>query len=61
VRCRGFDFGPLRRHYAEVVAGAPIALINSMGRLEVAMAQANAAVAVGFQPGDEVKVDVRPK
>ena len=59
VRCRGFDFGPLRRHYAEVVPSAPVALINSMGRLEVALAQANAAVAVGFAPGDEVSVSFK--
>jgi hypothetical protein len=59
VRCRGFDFGPLRRHYAEVVPSAPVALINSMGRLEVALAQANAAVAVGFAPGDEVSLSFK--
>jgi hypothetical protein len=56
VTCKGVDFGALRRHYAEVVAGAPIALINSMGRLEVAIAQGNAAVALGIEPGDAVTV-----
>lgn len=56
ISCKGVDFGPLRRHYAEVIAGAPVALINSMGRLEVAFAQANVAVALGIKPGDEVVV-----
>ncbi len=55
VCCRDIDFGLLRRHYAEVVAGAPLALINSMERLEVALAQGNAAVALGIQAGDEVR------
>ncbi len=45
-----------RRHYAEVLAGAPVALINSMGRVECALAQANAAVALGIKAGDEVRV-----
>jgi len=56
VRCRGVDFGPLKRHYAEVVSGAPLALINSMGRLELAIAQGNAAVGLGIKPGDDVRV-----
>jgi len=60
VRCKGLDFGPLRRHYAEVLAGAPIALMNSMGRLEVALAQANAAVALDIKPGDEVRLGITP-
>jgi len=58
VRWRDFDFGRLRRHYAEVVPGAPLALINSMGRLEVALAQANAAVSLGINVGDEVRVTI---
>jgi S-adenosylmethionine hydrolase len=56
VRCCDVDFGPLRRHYAEVVSGAPLALINSMGRLELAIAQGNAAVALGIETGHDVKV-----
>ena len=56
VTCKGVDFGPLRRHYAEVLAGSPIALVNSMGRLEVAIAQGNAAVAFGIAAGDTVVV-----
>jgi S-adenosylmethionine hydrolase len=56
VRCCGVDFGPLKRHYAEVVSGAPLALINSMGRLELAIAQGNAAVALGIKAGDDVRV-----
>jgi len=59
VRCRDVDFGPLRRHYAEVVAGAPLALINSMGRVELAIAQGNASVALGISTGDDVKVVAR--
>lgn len=59
VRWRDFDFGRLRRHYAEVVPGAPIALINSMGRLEVALAQANAAVSLGINVGDEVRLTLK--
>ncbi|UCH78686.1 MAG: SAM-dependent chlorinase/fluorinase [Candidatus Coatesbacteria bacterium] len=56
VRCREVDFGPLKRHYAEVVSGAPLALVNSMGRLELAIAQGNAAVALGIRTGDDVTV-----
>jgi len=59
VRCGGVDFGPLKRHYAEVVSGAPLALINSMGRLELAIAQGNAAVALGIKTGDDVTVTPR--
>jgi S-adenosylmethionine hydrolase len=50
------EFGPLRRHYAEVVSGAPLALVNSMGRIELAIAQGNAAVALGIGTGDRVVV-----
>ena len=56
VRCCKVDFGLLKRHYAEVVSGAPLALVNSMGRVELAIAQGNAAVALGIKTGDDVKV-----
>jgi S-adenosylmethionine hydrolase len=56
VRCGGVDFGPLKRHYAEVVSGAPLALVNSMGRLELAIAQGNASVALGLHTGEAVTV-----
>jgi S-adenosylmethionine hydrolase len=56
VRCCDVDFGALKRHYAEVVSGAPLALVNSMGRLELAIAQGNAAVALGIKAGDDVRV-----
>jgi S-adenosylmethionine hydrolase len=46
----------LKRHYAEVVSGAPLALVNSMGRLELAIAQGDAAVALGIKAGDDVRV-----
>jgi S-adenosylmethionine hydrolase len=39
-----------------VVSGAPLALINSMGRVELAIAQGNAAVALGIKTGDDVAV-----
>ena len=54
VRCCKVDFGLLKRHYAEVVSGAPLALINSMGRVELAIAQGNASVALGIKAGDDV-------
>lgn len=59
VRCRDVDFGPLKRHYAEVLSGAPLALVNSMGRLELAIAQGNASVALGLKTGDDVRVGPR--
>jgi S-adenosylmethionine hydrolase len=54
VKCCGVDFGLLKRHYAEVVSGVPLALINSMGRVELAIAQGNAAVALGISTGNDV-------
>ena len=55
VRCLDIDFGPIQRHYAEVAPGEPIALINSAGRLEIAVNQGSATDR-GIHIGDAVRV-----
>ena len=43
VTAAGRDVGPLRKYYAEVPPGEPLALINSMACLEIAVNGGNAA------------------
>jgi S-adenosylmethionine hydrolase len=47
VRIGGRPIGPLRRAYAEVEPGRPLALIGSAGLLEVAVRDGNAASVLG--------------
>jgi S-adenosylmethionine hydrolase len=56
VNAVGRDVGPLRKYYAETPPGSPLALINSMGRIEVAVNGGNAAEALGLGLGDAVIV-----
>jgi S-adenosylmethionine hydrolase len=47
---------PIRRTYAEVAPGSPIALVNSYGLVEVAIRDGNAAGQLGVQLGDPFDV-----
>ena len=57
VHASGRSFGPVRRTYADVAVGEPIALVGSSGLLEVAVRQGSAAGAFGVTVG--TLVDVR--
>jgi len=46
----------LKRTFAEVEVGEPLAYIGSTGRLEIAIRQGNAASAFGIRRGDEILV-----
>jgi S-adenosylmethionine hydrolase len=45
---------PLHRTYGEVSPGAPLALVGSSGRLEIAVREDSAGVCLGLRPGDPV-------
>lgn len=57
IRLGGQPIGPLRDHYAEVSAGALIALIGGAGLLEVAARDESAAQVLGAGLGARVDVD----
>ena len=50
----GVDVGPLRRTYADVAVGRPLALIGSSGLLEVAVRDGSAAGELGLRVGNPV-------
>jgi S-adenosylmethionine hydrolase len=47
---------PLRRTYADVAAGEPVALVGSSGLLEIAVRDGNAARLLGLERGTVVRV-----
>jgi len=51
--------GSLKQHYAEGVQGQPIALVNSLGHLEIAIRDGSAAKELDLQIGAEVRVQRR--
>ena len=55
VSCNGREVGPLRNNYA-ATPGQPLAIVNSMGLLEVAMNQKRASQALGARVGTPVRV-----
>jgi len=57
VRVAGRSVGPLRRTYADVEPGAPLALIGSAGLLEVSVRDGNAASVLGVGLDAEVEVE----
>ena len=59
VRIGGGELVGLRRFYAEVPVGAPLALLGSSGRLEVAVNGGSAAEVSGVGIGAVVEVDTR--
>jgi hypothetical protein len=56
----GTDFGPVRRYYAEVAPGRPLALIGSTGLLELSVNRGSAAEQFGLRVGEPVQVGIRP-
>ncbi|HEV2126048.1 MAG TPA: SAM-dependent chlorinase/fluorinase, partial [Chloroflexota bacterium] len=55
VRVSGVDL-ILRRTYADVAAGEPLALIGSSGFLEIAVRNGNAQEQLGLKQGSEVRI-----
>ena len=47
---------PVRRTYADVAAGEPVALVGSSGLIEVAVRDGSAAIALGLTRGTSVRV-----
>jgi len=58
VRCAGRDVGPLRGTYGFAEPGRPLALINSMSLVEVAVNGGRASDALGAGVGSEVRMVV---
>jgi hypothetical protein len=56
IRVRGREILGLAEYYALGAPGEPIALVNSTGRLEIAVAHGSAAETLGAGPGTEVLV-----
>jgi S-adenosylmethionine hydrolase len=52
----GRDVGPLRRTYADVPVGRPVALVGSSGLVEVAVRDGSAADVLGLRVGDPVEL-----
>ena len=55
VFCDGREIGPLRNNYASD-GGLPLAIINSMGLLEIAINRVRASAALGARVGTPVRV-----
>jgi S-adenosylmethionine hydrolase len=53
----GHEIGDLRRTYADVAPGTPLALIGSSGLLEIAVRDGSAAAQLGLRVGDVVRVE----
>ncbi len=60
VTAGGHPVGWLRRTYADVAPGQPLALAGSDGRLEIAVREGSAAEALGLRVGDPVGVRTLP-
>lgn len=58
VRCGGRNVGPVRGAYGFVGVGEPVAVINSMGMLEVAVNQGRACEVLDAKAGTEVTVSL---
>ncbi len=53
---RGTDLGPIRRCYGDVDPGEPLALVGSIGRVEVSVRDGDAARRLGVARGEPVRV-----
>lgn len=56
IACGGRDIGPLQYTYGQSPQGTPLALINSMGLVEIAVNRGRASEALGASTGAEVTV-----
>jgi S-adenosylmethionine hydrolase len=56
VSCNGRDVGPLRNAYGGVAPGEPLAIINSMGLLEIALNRGRASQLLSAHVGAPVRV-----
>jgi len=56
VFCAGCDVGPLQGAYGFVDEGQALAIVNSMGRIEVAVNRGRAADALGAGLGTEIRI-----
>ena len=56
VRVGSYDLGPVRKCYAEVPEGQPLALIGSAELLEIAVNRGSAREKLGLSVGQEVTV-----
>ncbi len=56
IQIGGLEIKGIRRFFSEVPAGAPIAVINSFGFLEIAVNLGNASLDLGLQKGSRVRV-----
>jgi S-adenosylmethionine hydrolase len=57
IRLAGFEIGAVQPAYAEVPMGAPLALINSFGRLEIGVNQGSAKSQFHVSPGASITVE----
>ena len=57
IRVARRSLGPVRRTYADVSEGEPLALIGSSGLLEIAVRNGNAAHALGLRVGDRLTIE----
>jgi S-adenosylmethionine hydrolase len=57
IRVARRSLGPVRRTYADVADGEPLALIGSSGLLEIAVRNGNAAHTLGLRVGDRLTID----
>jgi S-adenosylmethionine hydrolase len=56
VHAAGHRIGQLRRTYADVPAGEPLALVGSGGLLEIAVRNGSAANLLGLRVGDVIEL-----
>jgi hypothetical protein len=56
IRLAGQEISGLRRTYADVAVGQPVALVGSRGYLEIAINRGSAERYFGARPGDAVEV-----
>lgn len=57
IRIAQRSLGPVRRTYADVADGEPLALIGSSGLLEIAVRNGSAAAALGLRVGDRLTIE----
>jgi S-adenosylmethionine hydrolase len=57
VRVKGNAVGPIRKTYADVRPGKPLALVGSSGLIEIAIRNGSAATELKMKVGDPVRID----